>query len=113
MQKTTVHWDRRNGHDSYPYPHNLTHGWQQCPNCRAVVRTLEIECDYYPATVQCKCGTSVNCPGVEDRGRFAGLEAITRAAEGKPPVMPGEIPVNCSESVREEFESMAQTGIWG
>lgn len=112
-QAPVVYWDRRNGIDSYPYPHNATHGWQQCPKCRAIVRALEIECDYYPQVVRCECGINVNCPGVEDRGRFSGLETIIREAEGLPPVMPGEVPVNCSESVREEFESMARTGVFG
>lgn len=109
----TVRWDRRNGVDSYPYPHNVTHAWQQCPNCEAVVRSLEIACDYYPAIVKCECGASVRCPGVEDRGRFSGLEDIIRAAEGRPPVAHGEIPANCSELVEEEFESMARTEIYG
>lgn len=107
-----VYWDRRNGIDSYPYPHNVTHGWQQCPNCAAVVRALEIACDYCPAVVKCKCGTIVNCPGVEDSGRFSGLHAIIRQAEGLPPVLPGEVPVNCSDLVREEFESMNRTETW-
>lgn len=110
---TTIQWDRRNGIDSYPYPHNVTHGWQQCPSCKATVRVLEIACDYYPSVTKCECGVLVDCPGIEDRGRFSGLENITRAAEGKPPIAPGEVPLNCSESVRDEFESMANTGIYG
>lgn len=108
-----IYWDHRNGVESYPYPHNTTHGWQQCPVCSAAVRTLEIACDYRPSVIECHCGARVNCPGIRDRGRFSGLEAIIRAAEGKPPVAPGEVPVNCSESVREEFESMARTGLFG
>jgi hypothetical protein len=101
-----VYWDRRDGIDSYPYPHNLTAAWQQCPKCKAVVRVMEIGCDYYPSVERCECGAMVQCPGVEDRGRFSGLHEITRAAEGRPPVAPGEYPVNCSELVKEEFQSI-------
>lgn len=103
----TIHWDRRNGPDTYPYPHNDTHGWQQCPSCLGVVRTLEIACDYYPRIVRCECGKTVRCPGITDDGRFSGLHAITRAAEGLPPILLGEVPVNASESVRDEFAMMA------
>lgn len=106
----TVHWDRRNGIDSYPYPHNVTHGWQQCPKCKATVRVLEIGCDYYASIEKCECGTLVRCPGIQDDGRFSGLESITRAAEGKPPVMPGEYPVNFSERLQDEFLSYATYG---
>lgn len=112
-QGQTIHWDRRNGYDSYPYPHNVTHAWQQCPACLATVRVLELASDYYPAIAKCQCGESVRCPGVEGDGRFSGLQNITRAAEGSWPVIPGEVPVNCSELVREEFESMARTEIFG
>lgn len=67
-----VHWDRRNGFDSYPYPHNDVWGWQECPTCGSVVRGMEKACDYYESIETCKkCGTKVRCPAVVDDGRFA------------------------------------------
>lgn len=109
----TIHWDRRNGVESYPFPHNQSWGWQQCPECSVVVLAMEIGCDYYPATIKCKCGNTVVTLGVTDDGRFSGLHDIFIAAEGRAPIVPGEVPVNSSESVRDEFESMNRTGIWG
>lgn len=107
-----IHWDSRNGRDSYPYPHNDFAGGQECPNCQTVVRVTEISCDYYASVETCsKCGTQVRCPAIIDDGRFAGLENIIRDAEGLWPLIPGEVPVNCSESVRAEFDAIARTGI--
>lgn len=105
-QGMTVHWDRRDGTDPYPYPHNDTHGWQQCPSCLATVRSLEIACDYYPTTVRCECGKSVRCPGIVDDGRFSGLHSIIAEAEARS-LAHGEVPVNCSELVGEEFAMLA------
>jgi hypothetical protein len=101
-----IHWDRRNGIVSYPYPCNTTHGWQRCPSCSAVVRSLEIACDYRPWLVRCQCGKIVKCPGITDDGRFAGLHQIIGEAEGRS-LIAGEVPVNASESVRDEFAMLA------
>lgn len=101
-----VHWDRRNGVASYPYPRNDTHGWQRCPSCSAVVRAMEIACDYRPWLVRCQCGKVVRCPGVMDDGRFSGLHQIVSEAEGRW-LAPSAVPVNASESVRDEFAMLA------
>lgn len=97
-----IRWDSRNGLDSYPYPHNVAWGWQSCPSCQRELRRLDVKADYLPKTVQCQCGKLVHLPGIEDAGRFSGLRDIV----GGPPLVPGEIPANCSDLVREEFESL-------
>jgi hypothetical protein len=105
-----VRWDSRNGTSSYPYPHNVTHGWQKCPKCDATLRTLEIAADYVPRRATCKCGAIVDLPGVEDDGRFAGLRQILANSGDAPFWRCGDVPVNCSESVRDEFESIRRCG---
>lgn len=100
-----IHWDRRNGMHTYPDP-------QRCPSCSAIVLAMEFGCDYYPCVVKCKCGKSVQTWGVIDDGRFSGLHQIWIEAGIERPIEPGEVPVNCSESVREEFESMNRTELY-
>jgi hypothetical protein len=90
----TIYWDGRNGLDTHPYPHG-----QDCPQCGMLLRAIDVDCDYYPSKKRCECGATIELPGVRDKARFSGLLRDTV-------IEPGEIPVNCSDLVREQFESL-------
>lgn len=104
-----IYWDRRNGVDSHPF----RDGVQRCQKCKAVLCTIDVEADYIARDIRCNCGCVVHLPGIEDRGRFAGLRSIIRDAEGLWPLFPGEVPVATSEHVRGEFEAIARCPLPG